>query len=244
MSVLAEHPLERAALADAIPLFVPAIPFGFVVGLAVTESEMPTWVAWSTSLIIFAGASQLAVVTLAGVASTFAVMVAALVINSRHVMYGAALAPRFRDQPGWFKWLGPFFLIDQVFALVTMRHLDDPHAFRRYYMTISLFFFLTWQVAVTAGMIIGPIVPEAWRLDAAPAIMFTGMVVFGITRLPAAVAAIVGALVSLASVGLRDRLGIIVGATAGVIAAAIAEAFVDREANVVRVVDPATEPEP
>ena len=228
MSLLAQHPVERGALADAVPLFVPAIPFGFVVGLAVTESEMPTWVAWSTSIVIFAGASQLAVVTLAGVASVWAVMVAALVINSRHVMYGAALAPRFRDQPTWFKWLGPFLLIDQVFALVTVRHLDDPHAFRRYYMTVGTFFYVTWQIAVTAGLIIGPIVPESWRLDVAPAIMFTGLVVFAVTRTPAAVAAIVGALVSLATVGLRDRLGIIVGAVAGVIAGAVAESFGDR----------------
>ena len=232
MSLLARHPVERAAITHAIPLFVPAIPFGFVVGLAVTESEMPTWVAWSTSLIIFAGASQLAVVTLAGVASVWAVMLAALVINSRHVMYGAALAPRFRDQPTWFKWLGPFLLIAQVFALVTVRHLDDAHRFRRYYMTIGVFFYVTWQVAVTAGMVVGPIVPESWRLDVAPAIMFTGLVVFGVTRMPTAVAAIVGALVSLATVGLRDRLGVIVGALAGVVAGAVAESFVDRRQSV------------
>jgi predicted branched-subunit amino acid permease len=217
---------DRDAIADAVPLFVPAIPFGFVVGLAVTESEMPTWVAWSTSPVIFAGASQLAVVTLAGVASIWAVMVAALVINSRHVMYGAALATTFRDQPRWFRWVGPFFLIDQVFALVALRQHDDPVDFRRYYLSVAIFFYITWQVVVTAGMIVGPIVPESWRLDVAPAIMFTGLVVFAVTRVPAAVAAVVGALVSLLAVGLRDRLGVIIGAVAGVLAGAVAEALV------------------
>ncbi len=47
--------VDRQALADVVPLAIPAIPFGFVVGLAATESAMPTWVAWLTAPLIFAG---------------------------------------------------------------------------------------------------------------------------------------------------------------------------------------------
>lgn len=222
--------IDRAAVVDALPLFVPAIPFGLVVGVAVIESAMPTAVGWTTSPVIFAGASQLATVTLAGVTASWAVIVAALVINSRHVMYSVALAPTFTDQPRWFRWFAPFLLIDQVFALIATRTDWEPGRLRRYYLNIGLFFYVTWAGFVTIGMILGPVIPSEWRLDVAPAVMFTGMVVISLVRWPALVAATTAALVALAAAGLRDRLGILVGAAAGVIAGAIAETISDRRA--------------
>jgi predicted branched-subunit amino acid permease len=219
--------IDRQAVIDSIPLVIPAIPFAFVLGLAMTESQMPLWAAWMTSPLVFAGAAQLAMVTIAGTASLWAVIVAALVINSRHTMYSAAMAPTFRAQPGWFRWLGPWVLIDQVFALTTQQTKLDPLSFRRYYITTGLFFFSVWNVAVPVGMLVGPIVPTEWRLDFAPAIMFAGLTLFAINRVPAGVAALVGGLASLMAAGLRDRLGIVIGATAGVIAGAVAEHFVN-----------------
>lgn len=215
--------VDRRAIADATPLFLPAIPFGFVIGLAMTESAMPTPVAWLTSPLLFAGAAQLAVVTLAGTATVWAVIVAGLVINTRHVMYSAALAPAFQRQPRWVRWLGSFVLIDQVFAL-TVLHADRPPVeFRRYYLTCGWFFYLNWQWATALGMVVGPVVPSSWRLELAPPIMFVGLVLIGLQRAPQAVAAMVGGLVGLATAGLPDRLGILVGALAGVAAGTVAE---------------------
>jgi hypothetical protein len=85
-----------------------------------TESEMPTAVAWSTSPAICSPVRSARGRDAGGTASLWAVIVAALVINSRHVMYSAALAPTFQEQPRWFRWVGSFVLIDQIFALVIM----------------------------------------------------------------------------------------------------------------------------
>jgi predicted branched-subunit amino acid permease len=215
--------VDRRAIADAVPLFLPAIPFGFVLGLAVTEGRMPVAIGWASSPLIFAGAAQLAVITLAGTASIWAVIVAGLVINTRHVMYSAAMAPVFRLQPRWMKWLGPYLLIDQVFALAVLQADRPPAEFRRYYLSAGLFFWVNWQWATALGMLVGPIVPESWQLEFAPPVMFVGLVLIGIRRVPQAVAATVGGLVGLASAGLQDRLGILVGAVCGVVAGAWAE---------------------
>ncbi len=215
--------LDRTALSDSIPLVIPAIPFGFVLGLAITESEMPLWAAWLTSPLIFAGAAQLTMVTIAGSASLWAIISAVLVINSRHVMYSAALAPPFRHQPQWLRWLAPFVMVDQVFALAVMRTNNPPASFRRYYITIGIVFFTVWNLVVPLGMVVGPIIPESWQLDFAPVVMFAGLTLFAIKRVPAGVAALVGGLVSLTAAGLSDRLGILVGAITGVIAGAIAD---------------------
>jgi len=215
--------IDRRAIADAIPLFLPAIPFGFVLGLAATEGEMPVAIGWSTSPLIFGGAAQLTVLTLAGTASIWAVIVAGLVINTRHAMYSAAMAPVFQRQPRWMRWLGPFLLIDQVFAL-SMAHVDrPPDEFRRYYLTCGLFFYVNWQWATALGMLVGPVVPDSWQLEFAPAIMFLGLVLIGINRVPQAVAAVVGGSVGLVTAGLHDRLGILIGAVAGVMAGTTAE---------------------
>src|SRR6056297_3753170 len=156
------------AIRAAIPLFVPAIPFGLVLGVAITDSAMPTAVAWSTNLAIFAGAAQLATVSLAATATWLTLVATAAVINLRHVMYSAAMAPRFSDQPRWFRWVGPFFLIDQLFALGVARPELTAEAWRRYYLTAGVFFFTAWNVLVTAGMLLGSAIPAEWRLDVAP----------------------------------------------------------------------------
>lgn len=226
--------IDRRAIADAFPLFLPAIPFGFVLGLAAAEGEMPIAIGWSTSPLIFAGAAQLAVLTLAGTASIWAVVVAGLVINTRHVMYSAAMAPAFQRQPRWMRWVGPFMLIDQVFALTMLQAHRPPAEFRRYYLTCGLFFFLNWQWATALGMVVGPIVPDSWRLGFAPPIMFVGLVLIGINRVPQAVAAIVGGTVGLVAAGLQDRLGILVGAVAGVVAGTVAEIRQERSVTPAR----------
>ncbi len=218
--------LDRKALADAVPLVIPAIPFGFVLGLAITESEMPLWAAWLSSPLIFAGAAQLTMVTIAGSASLWAIISAVLVINSRHVMYSAALAPPFRHQPRWLRWLAPVVMVDQVFALATLRADDPPDSFRRYYITIGILFFSVWNVAVPLGMVVGPIIPTSLQLDFAPVVMFTGLTLFAIKKVSAGIAALVGGFVSLAAAGLSDRLGILVGAITGVIAGAIADEWI------------------
>lgn len=219
--------VDREALADLLPVAIPAVPFAFVIGLAITESAMPQWVGWLTAPLVFAGAAQLAMITLAGSASVWAIVTAVLVINTRHLMYSAALAPAFRAQPKWMRWFAPFLMVDQVFALSALQTHRTPADFRRYYLTAAVTLWLVWNTAVPLGMLLGPVVPESWRLDYAPPIMFAGLTMFAVKRVPAGVAALVGGFVSLMAVGLRDRLGIVVGAVVGVIAGAIADQIIE-----------------
>lgn len=218
-------------MVDSAPIFLPAIPFGFVVGVAMAESDMPSWIAWSSSPLIFAGAAQFAVLTLAGSAGLWAVVVAGIVINTRHLMYGAALARAFGPQPRWFRWVGPFVLIDQVFALSVFRADMAPDEFRRYYTTCGLFFFVGWQVTTTAGMLVGPVVPASWQLGLAAPVMFVGMVLVALRRWTQAIAAGSAGVVGVFVGGLPDRLGILVAAVVGVTAGAVAESVSARLAD-------------
>ena len=86
---------------DMLPLMIPAFPFGAVLGLAIADTEfVPNFIGWLSSSIIFGGAAQLTAVTLlASGAGFFPPLIGAVVVNVRHVMYSAALVPKFRQQP-------------------------------------------------------------------------------------------------------------------------------------------------
>jgi predicted branched-subunit amino acid permease len=222
------EPLIGDALRRATPLFIPAIPFALVLGVAITESTMPTGVAWSTNIFVFAGASQLATVSLAATATWVTLVATAAVINLRHVMYSAALSPRFNDQPKWFRWVGPFFLIDQLFALSSVRDELSSRDWRHFYFTAGIFYFVSWTLTVTLGMLVGSAIPTEWRLDVAPAIMFSGLVVLGLTNRPGIVAAITGAGVCLLALDAPNNGGILVGAISGVVAGYLADLLQSR----------------
>ena len=231
----AQHALVRKALTgdalrSALPLFIPAIPFALVLGVAITESAMPTGVAWSTNVFVFAGSAQIATVSLAATATWITLVATAAVINLRHLMYSAALSPRFSDQPTWFRWVGPFLLIDQLFALIAGRTDLSAGDWRRFYLTAGVFNFVAWTATVTIGVFVGSSIPTAWRLDVAPAIMFAGLVVLGLSNRPGVVAAVTGATVCLLALEVPNNGGILVGAVSGVLAGYLADVLQSRRA--------------
>ncbi|REK18016.1 MAG: branched-chain amino acid permease [Actinobacteria bacterium] len=201
-----------------------AIPFALVVGLAITESGIGNLLGWSTAPLIFAGAAQLTLITLLGSgAAVVAAITTALVINVRHVMYSGAMAPTFQKQPRWFRWVAPYALIDQLFALAVLRKDDDPKDFRTYYLAAAISFIIFWNTTVALGLLIGPVVPETWNLEFAVPVMFVGIVVMALDRYPKVVAAVVGAGASYVFAGLPNRSGLLAGAVIGIIAGVIAD---------------------
>ena len=209
---------HRDAVKDSIPLLIPAIPFGFVLGVEINDSLIPVGLGFSTSVVVFAGAAQLALVTLAGTVSTLTVVLTALVINARHVMYSAAIAPAMARQPFWFRLVAPFVLIDQLFALSITRSGQEPSEFRRYYLTCAALFFPMWQVVTLLGIIFGASVPDSLGLDLAPALMFTGIVVAMVVDRAALIAATTAVAVTMLTLDLPNRSGLLIGALVGVIA--------------------------
>lgn len=214
----------RRGVIDALPLYVPAMPFALVIGLAIVESGINPFAGWSGSWLIFGGAAQLTVVTLLGTGTAaFAIVVAGLVIQARHLMYSAAMAPTFQQQPTWFRWLGPYFLIDQIFALTIIKADQEPATFRTYYMASAVTMWVLWQVTTAVGLALGPIVPEEWNLEFAVPLLFIALLVMGIDRSSKLVAALVGAGVTYLFASLPNRTGLLVGALAGILVGTLVE---------------------
>ncbi|MFV0276716.1 MAG: AzlC family ABC transporter permease [Parahaliea sp.] len=214
----------REGIADALPIFLPTIPFALILGIVIMESGISPLVGWGASAIIFGGASQLTLITLLGDGVALASAIgAALIVNARHLMYSAAIAPAFQQQPAWFRWVGSYFLVDQVFALAMLRSQDEPHSFRAYYLAVGVTFSLLWLVSNALALYLGPVIPQSWGLGFAVPVMFTALLVMGINRWPKGLAALVAALTTWLAAELPHRSGLLLGALAGVVTGLLLE---------------------
>ena len=220
----------RQGIVDAAPLFVPALPFALVFGVTVSESGFAAWLGWSSSPLIFGGAAQVTLISLLGEgASVVAASTTALIIGTRHLLYSLTLAPRFAGQPGWFRWLGPYFLIDQIFALAMLRREADSRDFRHYYLATGLTFWSLWMISTAVGLYLGPVIPDHWNLYFAAPVLFMGLLVMTIDRWQKILVAALSAGLTLALADLPNRAGLLVAAMLAVAVGVLLEQFRGRQ---------------
>lgn len=214
-------PAWRAAV-DVTPLVIAVAPLGTVVGVAIHHASIAAGTGLATSLLLFGGAANLAAVSLVGSgAGALAVLGAVLVVNARLALYGAALEPRWRHQPAWFRWLGPQLIVDGTYALaVAHPETGDPDEFRIWWLTVGGLLGTGWGASIAAGIALGPILPADSPLSIAAPACLVALLVPRLTDLPGVAAAGVSALVASLLVGLPQHGGLLVGAVAGLATAA------------------------
>ena len=201
----------RQGCLDALPLFIPALPFAFVFGVVVAEAGIPQWLGWSSSPIIFGGAIQVTLLTLIGEgASVAAAVSAALIVGARHMLYSVTLAPKFQNQPGWFRWIGSYVLIDQVFVLSQIKPIDEPATFRRYFLSAGFTFWTLWMTCTALGVVLGPSIPPEWGFEFAAPVLFVSLMMAASDRRDKLAAAGLAMTVTYVSAGLPNRLSILV----------------------------------
>ena len=219
------HRVSALAVRDLAPVFVGIIPFALLLGVATADADIPPGTGLVGSLLIYAGTANLsAVLLLQDGAGLLAVVATVAVVNARFVMYGAALEHRFRAQPGWFRWLAPHFLVDQTFAMAQARAgLDEPRAFRRYWLALGFALGAAWVGTVAVGMALGPVLPAQSPLGFAAPALFIGMLVPQLAGCGAAVtAALTAGLTTLAASPAPNGSSVLIGSVAGVVAGTVA----------------------
>jgi 4-azaleucine resistance transporter AzlC len=211
----------RQGAKDAFPSVIGLIPFGLIVGTASTAAGMDPWLALAMSIIVYAGASQLAAIALmVQSAPTAIVLATVLVVNLRFVMYSASLAPFFRELSTGRKWLLSYGLTDHLFALVNARFTPEgshKHV-DAYYIGGAVPTWLTWNTMVAIGIFAGTMVPKQWSLDFAIPLVFLALVFPALTTRTHWITAGVALVAAFFTAGLPMKLGLI---TAAFVAVAI-----------------------
>jgi predicted branched-subunit amino acid permease len=212
--------VDRAALRDVSPMLVGLAPFAMVLGVAMRDADISTPTGLIGSLVMYAGSAQLAAIALmksgAGIVS---IMVAVAMINARFVMYGAALEPRFRSQPAWFRWLAPHFLVDQSYILADSRNdLGNPQRFRRYWLTVAAAIGGVWLSAIGLTLTVGDLLPAETPLCFAPTVILVGILVPKLRYKKARQAAVAAVLATLCGASLPSGGGLLLGVVVGAFA--------------------------
>lgn len=209
-----------AGIRDQAPGVIGTIPFGLITGAAASAAGVDPWLALGMSIIVFAGAAQLAAISLmAQHAPGGIIVLTVLVVNLRLMMYSAALAPYFRHTPVARKWLFSYLLTDHTFALITTKFDKQrpPQHIDAYYFGASGMLWWVWQVAVSIGIFAGAQVPAKWSLDFAIPLVFLSLVLPAIQSRSHWAAAIAAATAAAFCASLPLRLGLVAGAITGVI---------------------------
>lgn len=224
-SALAEF---LAGAKDIFPLIVGAIPFGLIFGTLAATSGLSFAAAAAMSAFVFAGSAQFIAVGLvaAGTGWPFIVLTT-FVVNLRHALYSATLAPHVKHLPQ--RWQVPlaFWLTDESFVVAVQRYNQtDPSPYKHwYYLGSAVFMYLNWQVCTWLGLTVGQLIPNAaaWGLDFAMPVTFIGMVVPYLKNRPMLAAVVVSGVVAMLAYPMPNKLGLILAAVAGIVAGILVE---------------------
>lgn len=219
-----------------VPLVIGAIPFGLIFGAVAVTGGLSGAAAAGMSALVYAGSSQFVAAQLVSAGTGLAVIVlTTFVVNLRHSLYAATLAPHVRHLPQ--RWLLPlgFTLTDETFVVVAEHYARPGDAANRhwFYLGSSAIMYTNWQVCTWIGIVAGQSLPNpaGWGLDFALVVTFIGMLMPGLRTRPIVACSVAAGAVALLAAGLPNQLGLMVAALAGVAAGVGAERLQKRGAR-------------
>jgi len=211
-----------AGLRAAMPLWLGITPYGLAYGLLGQTVGLGAGGTLAMSVFVFAGSAQFVALGLLGAGASYAsIVLATLVVNLRHLLYGASLAPHLQEQPVRWKAAISFLLTDETFAVVAGHLREQGTIGRDFYLGVGLSIYLDWILSTVTGLALGGLLPDpaALGLDFALPATFIGLLAQQLRGLPAWAALVAAGALVLLTAHLPGRLGIvltiIVAATVG-----------------------------
>ena len=208
-----------AGVRAELPLLVGVFPFGMIYGALAISAGLSPAAAQMMSSIVFAGSSQFAVAQLVHEAAPAVVIVVTIaMINLRHMLYSASMAPYLKHLSTRWKGLLAYLLTDEAYA-ATITHYQAAgltptgHWFL---LGAGLALWSTWQISSALGIFLGAALPASWPLDFALPITFIAMVAPTLKSRPMLAAALSAGVIALLAYSLPYKLGFILAALVGI----------------------------
>jgi branched chain amino acid efflux pump len=212
-----------------LPILLGVLPFGLIYGVSARSAGLPVVAAQSMSFIVFAGSAQFVTVQLisAGVPVGIIILTACL-LNLRHALYSASLAPYVKHLPRRWKMLLAYLLTDEAYA-VTIIHYRQPGAVKVspaasendvtprhwYFLGAGLTLWIVWQISTAIGIVLGANVPASWSLDFALPLTFIALVIPALRTRAEWIAAATAGGVAVLAAGLPLNLSLLAATLCG-----------------------------
>ncbi|MCA9972201.1 MAG: AzlC family ABC transporter permease [Anaerolineales bacterium] len=218
-------PTQRTFLAGVraeLPIALGVLPFGLIYGVLALAAGLPPALAQAMSAVVFAGSAQFIGVQLIGAGAATAVLwLTTFIVNLRHLLYSASLAPHVAHLPARWRWLLAYLLTDEAYVIAIL-HYNDPDApptlKHWYFLGAGLTLWIAWQLSTAVGIFLGAQVPTGWSLDFTLALTFIGLVMPALRERPHLAAALTAGAVAVLTLHWPYKLGLMAAALAGIAA--------------------------
>jgi 4-azaleucine resistance transporter AzlC len=208
------------------PLLVGVFPFGMIYGVLALNAGLSKLSSQMMSSIVFAGSAQFVTAQLVSDAAPALVIILTIaVVNLRHLLYSASLAPYLKNLSLKWKVLLSYLLTDEAYAPSILKYeATGVRPFSHWFLLGAGFvLWFTWQVSTALGIFLGAAIPKEWPLDFALPVTFIAMVVPALKNRPMIASAVSAGVVALLAYGLPFKLGLILAALTGIVVGTILE---------------------
>jgi len=209
-----------AGVRDETPILLGVVPFGLIYGALAMHANLSLAASQAMSAIIFAGASQIIAAQLVAAGATgIVILVVVFVVNLRHALYSASMAPYIKHlDPAW-KLLLAYLLTDEAYAVAITHYRREGEAAERhwYFLGAGLTLWSSWQVSTLCGIFIGAQIPPNWPLSFVLPLTFIALIVPALKDRASVAAALVAGLVGLLAMGFPYKTGLLLAAFTGIL---------------------------
>jgi 4-azaleucine resistance transporter AzlC len=212
-------------LLDTLPMAPGVIAFGLVYGVAARAVGLSPAQAAGMSAIVHAGSSQFMAVGLWSASSAGTIILTTLIINLRHLLMGASVAPHLRQEPLRWKMLLALWMSDESYA-AAMAAYERGRGNAWHFLGANLCIWIVWWPSGLVGAWVGEAVPDLSRygLEMVFPLAFIGLAASFFQGTASAAAAVVAGIAAVAgALWLPGTWYIIVagllGSTAGLLTA-------------------------
>lgn len=211
-----------------LPILLGVLPFGMIYGALAVKLGLPPALAWAMSSIVFAGSAQfIGTQLLAQSAGGLVIVATTFVVNLRHALYGASVAPFIKQVPLRWKVLLAYLLTDEAYAVTVTRFTqpDSPSARNKhwYYFGAGITLWSSWQISTAIGIFVGQLIPENWSLDFTLALTFIALVVPNLKDRASVAAAVSAGIMAAFSYTWPYKLGLFAAAITGIVIGMVVE---------------------
>ena len=214
------HSAAAEGVRDITPMVIGVIPFGLAVGAAIGASDLSAAQGLVSGPTILAGAAQLTTVQmLDGGAAPLVIVLSALMINARILLYSASMAPWFRGGSLGQRLLLALPVIDQLHFTCVPRFENgdlDRRGRIAYYVGAAAWLVTAWITSQAAAILVGARVPESVGLHVAAPLALAGLLAKSLVDRRSIVAAAVAGFLVVAGAGLPFRSAVLVAALGGI----------------------------
>jgi 4-azaleucine resistance transporter AzlC len=152
----------KKALSCTTPIFFGYLAIGIPFGLMLVSAGYPWWMSIVMSVTMYSGTGQyMAVGLFAAGAKLPAIIIAEILINIRHIVYGLSLIKPFKNTGLWKPYL-IFSLTDETYAVLTSCEVPKGVKASSFYATICMADHFYWILGSVIGAIAGNFIPQQY----------------------------------------------------------------------------------